>query len=144
MTNQPITLDDGLLHFTILNRETGEAVKHSLDVLLLRLTCQECEALHNLQTDANNRYIVTAAYLTDLTARIAGLGVTECTASIAYQLWGASVQGLEALKKNTNDPPSSPSGSESSQPLQTDESAQSQSQSPLNSPSTTESASGPT
>ncbi len=112
----PIHLDDGLLRFTILNRETGEQANHSLDVLLLRLTCQECEALHSLQADANGSYIVTAAYLADLTARIASLGVPECTASIAYQLWGASVREISLLQKKTSEQPSAPTGSESSPP----------------------------
>lgn len=144
MPNQPITLDDGLLTFTITNRETGEAVKHSLDVLMLRLTCQECEALHNLQADANGHYVVTSAYMADLTARIAGLGVPECTASIAYQLWGASVNEIEALKKNTNETPNLPTGSESNPPATTSESAASNSPAPEGSPPTNASESGPT
>jgi hypothetical protein len=131
MPDQPITLDDGLLRFTIHNRETGEDVKHSLDVLLLRLTCQECEAAHNLQEDANRCYIVTAAFLADLASRIVGLGVPECTASIAYQLWGTSVREMDALKKNVSETPNSLSGSESSPPPTSDESAESDSPPPI-------------
>lgn len=133
MPTNPITLDDGLLTFTILNRETGESAKHSLDVLLLRLTCQECESLHNLQVE-DGSYVVTAAYLADLTARIAGLGVPECTASIAYQLWGASVREIDSLQKKTNETPSLPGGSESSPPPNSDESAQSSSPPPAELP----------
>jgi hypothetical protein len=135
MPTNPIQLEDGLLRFTILNRETGEATKHSLDVLLLRLTCQECEALHNLQADANGSYVVTSAYLADLTNRIAGMGVPECTASIAYQLWGASIRGIDDLQKKTSETPSLPSGSESSPGQNPDESAVSNSPPPAESPS---------
>ncbi len=144
MPTPPIQLEDGLLRFTIHNRETGDSASHSLDVLLLRLTCQECEALHNLQADANGYYVVTAAYLADLTARIAGLGVPECTASIAYQLWGASVREIDVLQKKTSETPSLLSGSESSQPQNPDESAESPSPPPTNPPSTSDSESGPT
>jgi hypothetical protein len=138
----PITFDDGLLRFTIRNTETGEQAAHSLDVLLLRLTCEECEIQHSLQVNSAGSYVVTAAFLTDLAARMAGLGVPECTASIAYQLWTTSATEIEALKKNTNETPNSPSGSESSQPP-TSESAESDSPAPDQTP-TPELGSGPT
>jgi len=143
MPTNPIQLEDGLLRFTILNRETGESVNHSLDVLLLRLTCQECEALHNLQVE-NGSYVVTAAYLADLTSRIAGLGVPECTASIAYQLWGASVREIDALQKKTNETQSLPTGSESNQQPSGEPSAESTSPPPINPPSISDSESGQT
>lgn len=143
MPTPPINLEDGLLRFTILNSKTGESVNHSLDVLLLRLTCQECEAMHNLQVE-NGSYVVTAAYLADLTARIADLGVPECTASIAYQLWGASVREIDTLQKKTNETPNLPSGLESSQQPSGSKSAESNSPPPTNSPPTSESESGPT
>lgn len=135
MPTEPIQLEDGLLRFSILNRSTGEHVNHSLDVLLLRLTCQECEELHNLPTDDDGSYKVSAAYLADLTSRIIALGVPECTASIAYQLWGASVREMSALQKKTSEMPSSPSGSESNPPPNPDESAPSTSPPPASPPS---------
>jgi len=114
-------LEDGLLHFKIRNRETGEETPHDLDVLVLRLTCEEAEATHNLQVNAAGEYIATAAFLVDLAGRITGLGISNCTPSLAFQLWSVSAREMEALKKNTNETPSSPSGSTSSQPDQSAE-----------------------
>jgi hypothetical protein len=106
----PAILDDGQLHFRIAGQEAEQAV----DVLLLRLTCDECAEMHHLAIDANNCYRPTAAFLLDLTARITALGVTGCTASVARQLWAAAVNGIEDLKKNASETPSSDSGSTSS------------------------------
>lgn len=107
-------LDDGLLHFAIRNRTTGEETPQSIDVLLLRLTCEECEQLHRLQVNATGEYVATAAFLLDLAKRLAGLGIADCTPSMAFQLWSASAREIEALKKNTSETPNSHSGSESS------------------------------
>lgn len=104
-------LDDGLLRFDFRCR--GETTPHEIDVLILRLTCEECEQTHGLQVKEGS-YVATAAFLTDLAGRIAALGVAGCTPSLAYQLWGASVAHVEALKKNMSETPSSPSGSTSS------------------------------
>lgn len=114
MPDQLTTLDDGQLHFKIRNRGTGEETDHSIDVLLLRLTCEECEATHHLQTNERGEYIATAAFLNDLAGRLAAMGVADCTPSVALQLWSVSVREIEALKKNTSEQPSAPSGSESS------------------------------
>lgn len=118
MPEELTTLDDGQLHFKVRNRGTGEETAHSIDVLLLRLTCEECEAGHNLQVNDRGQYIATAAFLTDLAARLDGMGVAGCTPSIALQLWSASVREIESLKKNTSGTPSLHSGSESSQPAE--------------------------
>lgn len=106
-------LDDGLLHFK--TRRDGEEVGQSIDVLILRLTCEECIDAHRLPEDAQGRYKPNAAFLIDLAARLGSIGVADCTPSVAYQLWIASAGEIERLKKNDNATPNSLSGSESSQ-----------------------------
>lgn len=113
MSNPLTVLEDGQLHFKVRNRATGEEVEHGIDVLILRLTCEECERTHNLQTNARGEYVATTTFLTDLAGRLAAMGIDGCTPSIAMQLWHVSANEIEALKKNTNGTPSSPSGSES-------------------------------
>ncbi|MGH8743516.1 MAG: hypothetical protein ACREUY_04480 [Burkholderiales bacterium] len=130
----PLEFDDGLLRFTLNNRETGEATKHTLDVLLLRLTCEEAETLHNLPLNDSGAYKPTAAFLADLAKRIEELGVPGCTASVAYQLWVASATEIESLKKNTSETPNLHSGSESNQESQSNESAASDSPPPETTP----------
>lgn len=106
-------LDDGLLRFKIRNSATGEQTEHAIDVLLLRLTCEECETTHRLQTNDSGAYIATAAFLTDLAAKLESQGVTGCTPSVARQLWVAGAARLDELQKKTDETPSSPSGSQS-------------------------------
>src|SRR5262245_34719734 len=110
----PTVFDDGLLRFSIRNAASGESAEHSIDVLILKLTCEECVEAHKLQTNERNQYIVTATFLNDLAARIQALGIPGVTASVAFQLWVAATTNVEALKKNTSETPSSDSGSTSS------------------------------
>lgn len=109
-------LDDGLLRFKIRNSATGEEAEHAIDVLLLRLTCEECEISHRLQANEAGQYLATAAFLTDLAARLEAQGVAGCTPSVARQLWVAGAARLDELQKKTDETPSSPSGSQSIQP----------------------------
>lgn len=107
----PLVLSDGMLHFAV--RRGDATTEHAIDVLILRMTCDECVAAHALQTDEHDCYIVTAGFLIDLAARIAAVGVEGCTPSLARQLWATAVQGIDALQKKTNETPSSPTGSTS-------------------------------
>lgn len=109
-------LDDGLLRFKLRNRETGQETPHAIDVLLLRLACEECEQTHRLEVNAEGRYIATAAFLTDLASRLAALGITDCTASVARQLWVVSEVQMDELQKKTDETPNSDSGSASIPP----------------------------
>lgn len=112
MSDTLTVLDDGQLHFKIRNR-AGEETEHAIDVLLLRLVCEECETSHNLKTDANGHYLATASFLTDLTGRLTAVGVHGCTPSLARQLWSISAAEIESLQKKTNETLNSPSGLES-------------------------------
>ncbi|MEX2176188.1 MAG: hypothetical protein WD872_17635 [Pirellulaceae bacterium] len=104
-------LSDGLYHFRA--RIGGQEQEHAVDVLCLRLTCEECEDAHRLPEDAEGRLKPTSAFLRELAGRFEELGVTGCTPSIAYQLWLAAPGVLGDLKKNTSETPSAPTGSES-------------------------------
>lgn len=107
-----LTMPDGMFHFKVQCRD-GSAVEHSIDVLMLRLTCRECETANNLEVDENGCYVHTAAFLKDLARRLQEAGVEGCSPSVAYQLWLASVVEFDRLKKNTSETPSSPIGSTS-------------------------------
>lgn len=143
-----LTFNDGLLRFRVRNTETGEETPHAIDVLLLRLTCEECETVHSLPVGDDGRYVVKGqvaiAFLTDLAARIAAIGLPQCDTSLAYQLWRASLTEIDNLKKNTSETPSSPSGSESSPSQPSEPSAVSDSATPTESPPSSELGSGQT
>lgn len=120
-TADPPILSDGLLRFGV--RPAGgtdeQIIVHEIDVLLLKMTCEECEAAHHLEEKANpdgSRTIyASVAFLQDLAARLQGLGLTGCTATVAKELWQQASQVIDSLKKNTNETPNSPSGSTSNQ-----------------------------
>jgi hypothetical protein len=119
--SESIVLPDGSFRFKVRSRD-GAEVEHSIDVLFLRLTCEECEDAHQLPTTGENgAYRATTAFLVDLASRLEAAGVSGCTASIAYQLWNVSVRELELLKKNTSETPNSPTGSESPPEVSTSE-----------------------
>lgn len=109
-------LPDGLLRFGVQSKD-GTVREHAIDVLILRMACDECVLKHNLQTerqpDGSEAYKMTAAFLSDLAATLAGLGVEGCTPSVARQLWFTSIVGIDELQKKTNETPSSPTGSTS-------------------------------
>jgi hypothetical protein len=100
-------LDDGLLHFQVKGRE-GE---QTIDVLLLKLACQEVVDKHQLAVSADNRYVPTAAFLKDLSDALGSLGLQGCTASIAFQLWRDADAAIEQQKKSADETQTSPIGS---------------------------------
>gem|GEM_PF-3043010 len=104
-------MEDGTLRFKVRSQDGSER-EHSIDVLVLRLVCEELEDKHRLP-EVDGRYKPSAEFLTELAGRLCGLGVDGCTPSIAYQLWIAGAGGLAALQKKTSETPQSSSGSES-------------------------------
>ena len=111
MKSQDTVLSDGTLQFTI--RRAGQEDSHvACDLLVLKLTCEQCEDRHSLQaTDGKMR--PTPEFLQDLSASLGTCGIENCTPTIAWQVWIAVSEQLSALKKSTDETPSSPSGSES-------------------------------
>ena len=109
-----IVLDDGILRFKIKpSGGTDADVKTcELDVLLLKMTCEQCERAHSLESK-DGQVFASVEFLRDLAARLKNLGVENCSATVACQLWKQSYRVLDGLKKNTNETPNSPSGSTS-------------------------------
>lgn len=106
-------LGDGTFAFKV-KKSDGTLVECSVDVISLRLACQEAEDTHRLPQSEKGGLLPTAEFLKTLTGLLAqSAGVKDCTPSIAYQLWIISGDLLDGLKKNMSEPPSSPSGMDS-------------------------------
>ena len=104
-----ILLSDGTLEF-VVRRKEGES-RVNIDLLCLKLCCEDCEDRHQLQR-RNGLVNPTPAFLQDLATQLVGIGVDACTPSLAWQLWRAAAEQMEELKKSTSETPSLPSGSE--------------------------------
>ena len=109
---EPLKLVNGNLVVNVTDADGTVRATHAVDVLALKLACEECVDQHRLAVQENGTYKVTSDFLLALAARL-GSFVPDCTPSMAYQLWVAADGQLEALKKNTQPPPNSPTGSES-------------------------------
>ena len=110
-TKNDTVLSDGTLNFVV--RRAGHDDKTiDADLLILKLTCEQCEDRHSLQS-ADGRMKPTPEFLQDLAASLGTCGIEDCTPTIAWQVWIAVSEQLSLLKKSTNETPSSPSGSES-------------------------------
>lgn len=102
-------LCDGLIHFQVKQLDGSNPRQLSIDALLLKMTCEEAETAHGYKYPSQP----TAAFLADLAKRLQGIGVENCSASIAYQLWHLAGDAIATLKKNTSETPTLPSGSTS-------------------------------
>jgi hypothetical protein len=97
-------LESGEIVFHV--RRGGECVtEHKVDLLSLKLTCEECEQSHGLQI-ADGRIQPTAAFLRDLAGRIQELGVENCTPTTAWQMWLAAAEAMAELKNALSEMPS--------------------------------------
>lgn len=112
-------ISDGILRFGVkpVNGTDADIVQHEVDILLLKLTCEACEMAHGLKetksADGTYKVVATPAFLIDLAKRLQDIGLKGCSATVACQLWQQSSAIISDLKKNTSEPPSSPSGSTS-------------------------------
>lgn len=106
------TLSDGLLHVKVKSSSDGTEKEYAIDLLALRLACEECENSHHLEVK-DGKLMPTLNFLADLAARL-GMFIPECSVSVAFQLWGQSVREIEFLKKNTSETLNLPTGSTSS------------------------------
>lgn len=97
-------LESGELIFRV-RRPDGSETDHQIDLLSLKLTCEETEQVHNLQVK-DGAIAPTAAFLADLAARFVELGVADCTPTIAYQMWLSSYGAMETLKNALSGMPS--------------------------------------
>lgn len=110
MATEPLSLSDGNLTFTI-RKADGTENQVSIDLLILRLTCEQCEDQHKLTTK-DGRIVPTTEFLVDLAGRL-NPHIPGCTPSLAWQLWNCSIEQMDNLKKNMNGTPKSPTGLES-------------------------------
>lgn len=112
----PIVLHDGSFSFGI-KLPNGEIFEQTIDLILTKIACEECERRHSLQV-VNGSLQSTTAFLIDLAATLSSLGVKsapdkDCSPCVAFQLWHAVSAKIGQLKKNMNEPPNSPTGTES-------------------------------
>lgn len=107
-------LVDGCLHFTFRGED------QQVDLLLLKLACDDVERLHNLPV-VDNRVQYTAEFLSDLSQKFDRVNLlAECTPTAAFQLWIIAGKEMEGLKKNTESLRSLPDGSQDQTPLDQD------------------------
>jgi hypothetical protein len=69
-----------------------------IDLLWLKLTCEEAERDNSLQVDAEGRFQPTAQFLDDLAARLSTKVEGGCTTTMAYQMWIAASHAMTELK----------------------------------------------
>lgn len=108
--NLPIMVD-GQLVFGVRS-PAGEIRQFTVDVMLAKVVIETVEDRNNLQSSANGEAKVTPECLIDLANEFAKIGVTDCSPSVAYQLWFAINNGVALLKKNMSEPQNLPTGSE--------------------------------
>ena len=89
-------MSDGTLRFRVKRHDGAETV-HTLDLLLLKLTCERCEEDHQLVI-AEGRMQPTADFLQDLASRLAGIGLDGCTPTMAWKAWVAASEEMARLK----------------------------------------------
>ncbi len=100
---EAIALDDGRFVFGITDAD-GQRAERSIDLLVLKLTCEEMESKHGLTADLQGKIRPTSQFLADL-SRSLQADVPGCTPTIAWQLWLASFGAIERLKKNMSGTP---------------------------------------
>ena len=92
----------GELTFSILTKEGP--VDRAVDLLWLKLTCEEAEKEHALQQDAEGRQQPTPAFLKDLANRLSE-EVYGCTPTVAWQMWIAASHAMNELKNSMSGTP---------------------------------------
>lgn len=101
-TKAPI-LSDGQLRFRVRHRD-GTETTHDVDLLVLKVTCEQCEDRHQL-TVKDGRIQPTPEFLVDLAGRLAGCGLADCTPTLAWQAWIAATEAMTTLKNAMSETP---------------------------------------
>jgi hypothetical protein len=96
-------LSDGTLRFRVRRRDGSETV-HDVDLLLLKVTCEQLEDQHQLQVK-NGRIQPTADFLKDLASQLGGCGLDGCTPTLAWQAWIAATEAMATLKNAISETP---------------------------------------
>jgi hypothetical protein len=95
------TFSDGVMDCAVA-RSDGSLTSHRLDLLCVKLACEETERKHKLATDVAGNQVPTIEFLRDLSDRLIVAGIDDCTPTIAWQVWCAVANEMARLKKNTN------------------------------------------
>lgn len=104
-----LVFSDGSIQFRVRTSAGEQAVQ--ADLLCVKLCCEQCEDKHNLRRN-DGSIMPTPEFLQDLAGRLSQFGIENCTPSLAWQLWIATITEFESLKKSMSETPRSPSGSE--------------------------------
>ena len=89
-------LDSGELTFRVRAAD-GTVTDHKMDLLRLKLTCEECESTHGLEI-VDGKIQPTAAFVADLAGRLDEMGVCGCTGTVAWQIWLAAFKQMALIK----------------------------------------------
>jgi hypothetical protein len=85
-------------------RVQGEEQPQKIDLLVLKLACEESEREYDLQV-VGGTVQYTAAFLVGLAQKLTSLGITYVTPTIAFQLWHFAGREMERLKKTLDSTP---------------------------------------
>lgn len=98
-------ITDGTFNFEILRGDESPPTQHSVDLLLLKMTCEACEVKHELKVK-DGMFVPTPEFIVDLAGRISTLGVDNCSPTIAMKLWVTAAARVGELKKSIDEPQS--------------------------------------
>lgn len=96
-------LSDGKVRFRV-RRSGGAETVHEVDLLVLKVTCEQCEDQHQL-TIKDGRIQPTADFLIDLAGRLTAYGLADCTPTLAWQAWIAATEAMASLKNAMSETP---------------------------------------
>jgi hypothetical protein len=97
-------MSDGKVRFRV-RRSGGAETVHEVDLLVLKVTCEQCEDQHQL-TIKDGRIQPTADFLIDLAGRLTAYGLADCTPTLAWQAWIAATEAMASLKNAMSETPS--------------------------------------
>ena len=92
-----LKLTNGQLLFRIPCLEESEKyLTWDIDLVTLKLTIEELQQKHSLTLSEEGQYIATGIFLDELVQVLSSLGCSNCTVSIARQIWITTADTFEA------------------------------------------------
>ncbi|MEI7673282.1 MAG: hypothetical protein WCK00_14320 [Deltaproteobacteria bacterium] len=98
-------LTDGALLFCV-HRRDGTQTEHKVDLLVLKLACEDCEKQHSINRGIGEPMQPTPEFLIDLAERLSGFGLDNCTPTLAWQAWKAATEQMSRLGESQGEMPS--------------------------------------
>ncbi len=98
-------LTDGTLLFHVRRRDGTES-EHTVDLLVLKLACEDCEKKHQIGRGVGEPMQPTPEFLVDLAERLSGFGLDNCTPTLAWQAWKAATEQMSRLGESQGEMPS--------------------------------------